>query len=333
MRLTPVLLFVAATLSATSMAQEQTVTWYDVEIIVFRHLDARTSETWPPDAGAPEVEALRALFPPQDDDDENDAADAPLALALDDKPARRADAPVPYVPLDASARQLNGIFGSLRRSSRYEPLVHVAWTQPPLDRNQSPQLRLTVPGALNAAPETAEDTLPEPDRPLLGRVTDEETAFATPDTGDVPEFLEESDARPQLARPLDGRVQMFVSRYLHLDLDLLYLPDNIDPALLGNNVIAGREWTEDERRQRERRRRDILDALARGAITIEEAEILSLEPERATFEGFRLNQFRRLRSREVHYFDHPVFGAIVTVTPRQVSARLLEAEPDRGTLQ
>ncbi len=35
-----------------------------------------------------------------------------------------------------------------------------------------------------------------------------------------------------------------------------------------------------------------------------------------TFGGFRLTETRRMRSKELHYFDHPVFGAVVLITPR-----------------
>jgi len=30
---------------------------------------------------------------------------------------------------------------------------------------------------------------------------------------------------------------------------------------------------------------------------------------------FRLNQHRRMRSKELHYFDHPKFGVIALITP------------------
>jgi len=33
---------------------------------------------------------------------------------------------------------------------------------------------------------------------------------------------------------------------------------------------------------------------------------------------FRLKESRRMRSKEVHYLDHPLFGAVVLITPREV---------------
>ncbi|HEX6928845.1 MAG TPA: CsiV family protein [Gammaproteobacteria bacterium] len=314
-------------LHAAEPVEEKTVTWYDVEMIVFRNLDTRSSETWPTDAGVPAVEDALPLFPPPVVDENGEPAAEPEVAASPVDSALPAQAPTPYVPLDESAYRLTGIRDSLARSSHYEPILHVAWTQPPLDREQAPYLRLTLPDALQ--PEEPliadDDTVPEEERPLLGRTTDDAGVAEEPLPFDeAPGFLQDADKGPGLARPLDGVVQLSVSRYLHLDLDLIYLPDDFNAAVLGDVPAATREWTEEERLEREQRHRDIIEALARGDITLEEAEILSLEPDTQVFEGFRLDQYRRLRSREIHYFDHPVYSVIVTVTPREVAARTLE---------
>lgn len=318
MRLLPAVLIalVSLPLRAGEPAEEATVTWYDVELIVFRNLDTRTSETWPPDAGVPAVEKARPLFPSAVIGATVEGGDARADVeshALDTGTALDAS-PTPYVPLDKSAYQLNGVLASLRRSSKYEPVLHVAWTQPPLEREQSAYIRITLPDAADGDAANASDRAP-----LLGRA--EESA---PLRGNVPRFLAEDEQPPFLARPLDGVAQLSVSRYLHFDLDLIYLPDDLNLSVLDDVPAATREWTEEEKLERERRRRDLLDALARGDITLEEAEILALEPEADVFQGFRLNQFRRVRSRELQYFDHPAYGAIVMVTPREVSARTLQ---------
>ena len=38
--------------------------------------------------------------------------------------------------------------------------------------------------------------------------------------------------------------------------------------------------------------------------------------EGTTFSGFRMTETRRMRSKELHYFDHPQFGVVVLITPR-----------------
>ena len=39
---------------------------------------------------------------------------------------------------------------------------------------------------------------------------------------------------------------------------------------------------------------------------------------------FRLTETRRMRSKELHYFDHPLFGALVLITPRPAPPELID---------
>lgn len=329
----------AAPNAAESLPQEETVTWYDVELIVFRNLETRSTETWPVDAGAPRVEDARPLFPPPslETGEDSAAGDTAAARPVDAVQEQGGQVPTPYVPLDESAYRLGEVMDSLVRSSWYEPILHVAWTQPPLERDDAPYLRVTLPGTLDPEPAALaqDDNAPLLDGGSL--LADNETGANGLRVGDkeaendvtleaLPEGAAEvfaDEPATGYARPLDGVVQLSVSRYLHLDLDLLYLPEDLNVAVLDDIPVATQEWTEQDRRAREERRRRIVEALARGDITLQEAEILALEPERRVFEGFRLNQYRRLRTGEIHYFDHPVFGAIVTVTPREVPVRTM----------
>ncbi len=74
-------------------------------------------------------------------------------------------------------------------------------------------------------------------------------------------------------REVDGHVRFYMSRFLHVELNLAFQPQG--PAL--------------------------------G----------SLEPAPAPY---RLTEQRRIRSQELHYFDHPKFGALVRVVPANAAA-------------
>ena len=74
-------------------------------------------------------------------------------------------------------------------------------------------------------------------------------------------------------REVDGHVRFYMSRFLHVELNLAFQPQV--PAL--------------------------------G----------SLEPAPAPY---RLTEQRRIRSQELHYFDHPKFGALVRVVPTTAAA-------------
>jgi hypothetical protein len=81
---------------------------------------------------------------------------------------------------------------------------------------------------------------------------------------------------PNRPTQLDGTVRLYLSRYLHVDMNLAFQPD----------AAAGRA----------------VGAQASGA---------SDNPATITF---RINEQRRIKSQETNYFDHPKFGALLRVT-------------------
>lgn len=71
----------------------------------------------------------------------------------------------------------------------------------------------------------------------------------------------------QAGTELEGLAQFYVSRFLHIELDLRLRPADAPLSETGTPVV------------------------------------------------FRLDEKRRIKSQETHYFDHPKFGALVRVTP------------------
>ena len=69
---------------------------------------------------------------------------------------------------------------------------------------------------------------------------------------------------------LTGTMRLYLSRYLHLDLNLNYEEKTADGGLLGGET---------------------------GMVT------------------YRINEQRRIKSHETHYFDHPKFGVLLRLTP------------------
>ena len=110
--------------AAPTAAQPPTPNWYNVEVIVFRTVDpaAGNNETWPVDPGLP---------------------DWNTALPLG--PANSIGPAVPYQALSPVNEQLDEDWTRLKRSHDYQPLVHVSWTQPALDRATAPTIRIGVP--------------------------------------------------------------------------------------------------------------------------------------------------------------------------------------------
>lgn len=299
-------------------SEAETITWYDVEFIIFQQNNPRSDETWPADTGSPDIDGLQALFGEVDmTSDETSPAVAEDYL------------PEAYVPLDDEQLQMQGIADSLARSSRYTPLLHAAWTQPGTSLEDARPMRITLPGAFEPEDEQLEDEAASSDNrfeqfPVNERLQSVEGAGRDDDPTDGD--MSEENQRPDYKRPLDGSLLVYLKTYLHVQADLLYLPNDINPEIIKNATLATEDYVQQKASERDTRRQEILESLARGELTLEEAEILSLEPEEVLFEGFRLAEKRRLRSREIHYFDHPLYGMILTITPREI-----EIPPDSDT--
>lgn len=107
----------------------------------------------------------------------------------------------------------------------------------------------------------------------------------------------ETPSESQPARlPLDGSVRVSVSRFLHLDVDLTFTreealtPEEIQQIGDSNAVIEIRETPQ---------------------TTQNSAAAIPTH----TLRTYRLVEERRMKSKETHYFDHPAFGVVATITP------------------
>lgn len=82
------------------------------------------------------------------------------------------------------------------------------------------------------------------------------------------------------AKELDGLVRLYVSRFLHLDIDL---------------ALRGSEASQPIKQEP-------TSALAPTSATAPTGVAL-----------YRINEDRRVKSKEIHYFDHPKFGVVVYI--------------------
>jgi hypothetical protein len=87
---------------------------------------------------------------------------------------------------------------------------------------------------------------------------------------------------------LTGRVRVMVARYLHLELDLRYVPEDVQVEEAQGYPAAG---------------------LAVGEVPGSSPVVRLVRP------IFELHQRRRMRSGKLHYFDHPRIGVLALITP------------------
>ena len=127
-----------------------------------------------------------------------------------------------------------------------------------------------------------------PEAPEVIPAPEEADLLAPPAMPELENGNEAGDVVDAPRPGLTGTLTVSVNRYLHLDTDLYYRPGQ-----------TAQEETEPP---------GFFDMFSG-----EEAPRI-----------FRMHQARRMRSNEIHYFDHPRFGLIVQVTPFEYPRKLEE---------
>jgi hypothetical protein len=293
-------------------AQEDEERWYQVELILFKHLggqDPKESEKWPEIAGIHLPNDLIELTEKTPETAKGEAGTnrpeppAPVpawqpntgAETKSPPEAAMPPGPTPYEILGEEGYQLNDILGSLKRSSRFAPLLHLAWRQITVDEAHTKPVLLYT-GMTDPLPPSA--YLPE-----AGQDAMEDTAEQTSETGTLPPPLvpaTEEDTKIGPENPeLVGTVRLSVSRYLHLEADLIYRTEVAQA--MARPVPDFDLWYD------------------RPYATLHEPQgpAYTLDTWQAV-QGFRMFESRRMRSNELHYLDNPFFGLVVLVTPYEL---------------
>ena len=108
---------------------------------------------------------------------------------------------------------------------------------------------------------------------------------------------------PQLQAPLDGTIGVRLSRYLHLEVDLLLQKRVALPR--SAKIPADAERTRD----------DLIVITDGGDRTLSDPTSAAANDIDRDLHRFRLTESRRMRSKEIHYYDHPALGVIATIMP------------------
>lgn len=178
--------------------------------------------------------------------------------------AGRSGKPVAFTMLGSSALRMNREAARVEKASDLELLAHFGWRQPGLESNRSIAVRIG-------------DYLPGAEK-----------------LGNYPA----SELPPGVAsKPrLEGTLRLVLSRYLHIQTDLLYREPNENASAV--SVAAPANGLS---------KADATDLVAMAN------DSASADP--SSYHVYRMEESRRMRSTELHYLDHPVFGMIIRVTP------------------
>ncbi len=196
--------------------------------------------------------------------------------------------------------RLAEVVARLVESPRYELLLHTAWRQPGLERGQA--IPVWVRGGRVYGNEyTSIDNQIE----FLGNMP--QAAAGDPGSGQNYEFDEQTLEALELQLleqktmnvhrglyELEGKITVELSRYLHTHADLVL-----------------------------RRPRLSAESLPENAAT--ERYLAAYAADTRILNNHSLKEHRRMRSRNLHYLDHPEFSLLVLITPYEKPAE--ETQP------
>jgi len=258
----------------------------------------------------------------------------------------------PFQILAREFNQLNDLETTLKRRHGFRSLMHMTWRQPVESRENSKPTRLyagkNYSHTYNPQGDARVDIAsynPEEDEQesaisaislsdgFSDGFSDDEATLTIQEAGiqlDSNELnkqkrlqyfndcsqlqQQQSDKRNQDVWEVDGNIRLYVKRYLHLETDLiLRLPGKVDIQLgaLEMSLAADRLLntldTEQDNSQ---------DGFGwqLGDNFLDENYDTSII-QRDILNKYAMVQSRRIRSGEIHYFDHPLFGVLVQIRP------------------
>jgi len=272
--------------------EDELIPRYDVEIIIFKNVKVPTSREFVLPVSSPgETEEMLDL-----------SSQASIDSALENG----------YEVLTASEFRLLDVVTRLVESSRYELLLHAAWRQPGVDREQAMPIWLKA-GRIYGNEYTSIDSKIEwidNSSPTDGSVDGSVDGLGNTEVNSTAktyafdeqslesqelQLLEEQSTQPHNGLyELEGKITIALSRYLHTYIDLVLRRPRLsaDPVL--NNAP-------------------------------EEAYLAANAADTRILNNHPLREHRRMRSKNLHYIDNPEFGVLVLITPYEVAEGFVEA--------
>jgi len=234
--------------------------WYEVEIILFEHLDksALEAEQWPGYPGQPDKTDAIELIKPSSEDDDNPSDSDSMGLMqnsqfdLNDNPVIQAAepestlndhstqsnatvppvGPIAYQTLPKEWLQLNSQFDTLNESERYRPILHLGWRQIIPNRSHPDRIHLLSYEAgeieLDANVEGLDKNLDAEDYRISTPATDSMTneintlsqGIVAIDSA-ITDIAIESQPTQEIPQ-LDGVLSLSRGRYLHVEADFTW---------------------------------------------------------------------------------------------------------------
>lgn len=248
------------TIITTAFADFDDIRYYDVEIIIFENTSSKylESEQWKKNYVQIEPETFVQIGQP-----------LPIELSENYDPL------LSFQYIENTEYRLNDIVTNLNESNRYRVLLHSAWRQPGMSKEEALNIKINhlIPVENTDGDVTSINQSELNNNPL------DDTEHMSENNNDFSMTPETSKVNKGFV--LSGYIKLVLSRYLHLKIDLIYheLRNEVTELFISD------EFGED----------DLLPDV------------------------FHITQTRRLRSKELHYIDHPVISIITLITPYKIT--------------
>jgi|GEM_PF-897869 len=263
----------------TAAQGQDQVSWYQVEVIIFAYAHPDTDgESWYVNPGLPHEQNAIDLLTTSVQPSAKPLPGPPGPTAQDsdqDKTGQAAAHLAPYMMLSDDHNRLDQVYHILTISGAYRPLYHASWQQPGLDGDHARYVHIEVMRGGQGGEDPPAGQQAVPTENGTGTADTAQEEGAPADNTAAAGNAAPSYQPPQPA--VDAMLRVRANHFLHIDLDAAYFPK--DPSILQSSTAADGETS-----------------------SWQHADYV------------RLQESRRVRLKELHYFDHPLFGVIVQVT-------------------
>lgn len=267
--------FLLVVLSGSSLAQQ-----FDVEVIVFKRNIApeKVGESWP------------NQLPPLNLDD---AIRVTTASASEDIGSENTTAQLQARGINlmpAEQFQLNTQYEALKNHAGFTPLAHIGWRQNSLDRDVSPQIRIT--GGQDYTGRFLKNGAP----------VQQSGMDVTTDNPDA------TTASKDALFELDGMIRLYVQTTPLVDTTFDLREPHRRERVIGTDIADDEHETAIEE--------DNHQDSGQEASTVQFGHLQEVKKQVQVDEflkAYRLEQTRKLSNNEVHYIDHPLMGLLIQV--------------------
>ncbi len=309
---------------------------YDIEVIVFKHLvDHSPEENWNKNiifelpkgqlAVFEENNQISILNNRQEPSEKNEPIEK--SKSLDER----------ITLLDKTQYPLSDVFKTLRLSRNYRPLIHHTWRQPIGNKNDALWIRLTGGDDFSENFHLDGKAKKDTDKPHLQDYPNvDNNTIKKLDTHSSESEAMTSEMEPMVPE-IDGAIQLYIDRFLYVKTQLfLRKPGKIEMDINSYNASVSSQLfdeTYEGIRQKNTEQTESDDSdwhYDLDNYSFEESnELIFLDQ----LIHYPMQQYRRIKRKDIHFFDHPLYGLLIRVTRfDETKNKTPDVEPSEETL-